>query len=570
MPGIRSAFLLASAFLAWRADGSPVHIRGDERFNTLQQSTHAAYGAVATDIKTCSDIGGDIMKQGGNAADAMIASCLCVGTIASYHLGIGGGGFMLVRSPNGTYDMIDFRESAPAALNETMYVADISTSLYGGLASGVPGELRGFEALHKKYGQLPWKDIFAPAVKPGREGFIIQDTLASIMHSSGYEFLYEQPTWAIDFAPNGTLLGLNDTMTRKRYADTLETIGKYGADAFYNGPMANVTAKAIQDAGGIMTAADLANYTAVHRDPLHITYRDYDLYSTSAPSSGGIALFARKILEGYNMSGIDNINVTTQRLVEAMKFAYGQRTELGDPNFVYNVSSFETEILQESTAAGLRAMISNTHTLNSTAYDPFSYEILWDHGTSHMVTADNSGLVVSLTTTVNLYFGSQVMVPETGVVMNDEMNDFFSPGSSNAFGYVPTEANFIRPGKRPLSSISPTIAQFKNGTFYVALGAAGGSRIITSNIQNLWHVLDQGMSASKALAEPRLHDQISPNATTFEYSYDNATVAYLASAGHNVTWVAPGQSIAQAVRYTNGMFEAAADPRRLDSGGATW
>ena len=233
------------------------------------------------------------------------------------------------------------------------------------------------------------------------------------------------------------------------------------------------------------------------------------------------------------------------------------------------IQGYEDAMLSEATAAEIRSKITDQTHNNVSYYDPAGLESLETHGTSEVVTADASGMAVSLTTTVNLLFGSQLIVPETGVIMNDEMNDFSIPGSSNAFGYRPSEANFIRPGKRPLSSISPTIVEFaSNHTLYYATGAAGGSRITTATIQNLWHVLDQNMTSAEALAEPRLHDQLVPNTANFEYAYDNSTVAFLASRGVNVSWIAPGESTAQALRLRyDGTFEAAGEPRQKDAGG---
>lgn len=189
-------------------------------------------------------------------------------------------------------------------------------------------------------------------------------------------------------------------------------------------------------------------------------------------------------------------------------------------------------------------------------------------GTSHIVAADHSGMSITLTTTINLLFGNRLMVPETGVIMNNEMNDFSIPGSSNAFGFIPSPANFIRPGKRPLSSITPAIVTHPNGTLYFITGAAGGSRIITSTLQSVIHVLDEGMSATEALTAPRLHDQLVPNVVSFEYAFDNVTVAFMKERGHNVTWLGPGQSAVQAIRMLgNGAFEAAGEPRQVNSGG---
>lgn len=480
---------------------------------------------------------------------------------------------MLVRSAKGEYECIDFRETAPAAAFQDMYNDDVDASLYGGLASGVPGELRGLEYLHNNYGKLPWKTVVTPAVNVARYGFEISKDLANFMDqespvSGG--FLSDDPAWAIDFAPNGTRLGAGDTMTRKRYADTLETIGEKGANAFYTGAIANATITTIQSNNGTMTLEDLKNYTAAIREPVNITYRDYKLTACGAPSGGSVALSALKIFEGYTDVGDpSDLNITTHHLDEAIRFAYGERTELGDPSFVTNLTAYQASMLTEETAQLIRSKISDYHTLNVSEYDPNGIESLDTPGTSAVMASDHTGLSITLTTTVNLLFGSQLIVPETGVILNDEMNDFSIPGVSNQFGYAPSPSNYIRPGKRPLSSISPIIADHAcNNSLYLVIGAAGGSRIITSTIQNIWHVLDQGMSLHDALAKPRLHDQLLPNQVTFEYTYDNETVAFMKSRGHNVSWVAPGQSSAQAVRLLpNGTFEAAGEPRQAASAG---
>ncbi|EKG14697.1 Gamma-glutamyltranspeptidase [Macrophomina phaseolina MS6] len=536
------------------------------------QSTEPRLGAVASESSVCSTIGIDLLKAGGSAADALVGTTLCVGVIGMYHSGIGGGGFMTVRGSNGSYEFIDFRETAPAAAFEDMYNNDTDLSIYGGLASGVPGELRGLEYLHKHYGKLPWKDLVMPAVKVARYGFRVTEDLVKYMDSAtaGQDnFLVNDPTWAIDFAPHGYRVKLNETITRKRYADTLEVIANEGPDAFYTGAIANATIAALQKANGTMTLEDLKNYTARIQDTISINYRGYKLTSGGAPSGGVVALSALKIVEGYEDFGDPaNINLTTHRLDEAIRFAYGERTELGDPDFVEGMDEYQKQMLSANTTSLIRSKISDFHTQNVSAYNPDGIESLETPGTSHVVTADKSGMAISLTTTINLLFGSQLMVPETGVIMNDEMNDFSIPGSSNAFGYIPSPANYIRPGKRPLSSISPVIIEYPNGTLYISVGAAGGSRIITSTIQNIHHMLDEGMTAPEALAEPRLHDQLVPYYVSFEYAYDNSTIAFMKERGHNVTWVAPGQSTAQALRLLgNGTFEAAGEPRQKNSGG---
>jgi gamma-glutamyltranspeptidase/glutathione hydrolase len=314
---------------------------------------------------------------------------------------------------------------------------------------------------------------------------------------------------------------------------------------------------------------DLKDYNVAIRPPQNITYRNYTIHSTGAPSSGTVALSAMKIIEGYKDIGqAATINESTFLFDEALRFAYGQRSQLGDPLFVKNLDLYQAEMLSNATVSAVRAKINPLHTLNVSDYDPSGFESLVTPGTSAVVTSDVTGLSIALTTTINLLFGSHLMVPETGIILNNEMNDFSIPGSSNAFGYIPSPANFIRPGKRPLSSITPAIVEHANGTLYFVASAAGGSRIITAVLQNLWHVLDQNMTAPQAIAQPRLHDQLVPNQVSFEYAYDNATTASMASRGLNVTWVAPGQSSAQTIRKLgNGTFEAAGEPRQKNSGG---
>ncbi|RDL42431.1 Uncharacterized protein BP5553_02410 [Venustampulla echinocandica] len=541
----------------------------------------AKLGAVASESSECSKIGIDILKQGGNAADALVAMQLCVGVIGMYHSGLGGGGFMLVRSKTGKYEFIDFREMAPAAAFETMYSPPLSNSnysLYGGLASGVPGELRGLQYLHEGYGSLPWKELVLPSVKIARHGFKVTKDLVRYMASATqtYDFLTHEPTWALDFAPNGTRLGLGDIMTRKRYANTLERIAQYGPDAFYHGAIANATIMALQKSNGTMALTDMANYTVQIRQPSNITYRGFKVHGCSAPSSGAVVLSTLKIVEGYDMSTPSLLNLSTHYLDEAMRFAYGQRALLGDASFLPNLTTYQEKMVSETTAQEIRAKIQEYRTLNITEYNPSNYQILTDDGTSATVAADKSGLTIAVTSTINTLFGSQLMVPETGVIMNNEMNDFSIPNTTNAFGYVPSEANFIRPFKRPLSSISPTIVENPDGSVYISHASAGGSRIITEVIQHLWHVLDQNMTSAQALAQPRLHDQLSPNTVSFEWEselfgvkgYSNETTAFFKSIGANVAFIAPGSTTAQALRrLPNGTFEAAGEPRQLDSGG---
>ena len=237
-----------------------------------------------------------------------------------------------------------------------------------------------------------------------------------------YDFLTYDETWAIDFAPNGTRVGLGDLITRKRYANTLESIAEYGPNAFYCGAIANATITALRKSNGTMTLADLANYTVAIRPPSNITYRGFKIHSGSAPSSGAVVLSTMKIVEGYDMSTPSNLWLSTHYLDEGMRFAYGQRSLLGDPSFLPNLTTYQQNMYSEKEADEIRSKIEGFHTLNVSAYDPSGYGILTDDGTSATVAADRSGLTIAMTSTINTLFGSGLMVPETGVIMNNEMN----------------------------------------------------------------------------------------------------------------------------------------------------
>ena len=282
------------------------------------------------------------------------------------------------------------------------------------------------------------------------------------------------------------------------------------------------------------------------------------------------------------MSDLSMLDLSTHRLDEAMRFSYAARAELGDPDFFNYMDDFEAAMLTPKTAEEIRGRILDDRTQDVKAYSPKGYTQPKNHGTSHMVAADKSGMTITSTSTVNLLFGSRLVVPETGtfifsyfalanvsgVIMNNEMNDFSIPGTPNKFGFVPSPINYIRGNKRPLSSITPIIVEHPNGTLYVSIGAAGGSRIITSTVQSLWHVLDHNMTLLEALKEPRLHDQLLPDLTTFETTFDNRTVESMRRRQHKVLWVGEHSSAVQGVRVLpDGVFEAAAEPRQLNSAG---
>ncbi|KAK4461621.1 hypothetical protein QBC42DRAFT_269733 [Cladorrhinum samala] len=526
-------------------------------------------GAVASESDICSRIGTKIIAVGGSAADAMVATTLCVGVVGMYHSGIGGGGFMLVRDEMGRYEAIDYRETAPAAATVDMYQGNPTGSTHGGLAVGVPGELRGLDYIHKQYGRLPWKDVVMPAVGVARDGFRVNEDLVRYMKSAtaSDNFLVNDPTWAIDFAPNGTLLELGDLITRKRFANTLEKIANQGAEAFYQGEIAKSIITTIRNSNGTMTLSDLSSYSILTKPAISIKHGPFNLYSTPAPSSGSIMLSIISTFGQFLRSA--NPNITTHRLAESMKFAYGARQELGDPLFIPNLTSYQRHLLSPSYNSKIHSLILDNTTQPLSVYNPSAYYTPPTAGTSHIVTSDASGMTLTSTTTINLLFGAKLMDPTTGIILNNEMDDFSQPGKKNSFGYEPSPSNFIAPNKRPLSSITPLIVEHAdNKTLYFATGAAGGSRIITSTAQVALHLLSGESGLYDAIRLPRIHHQLMPEVLNLEEGFDKSLYESLVSKGHNVSWVAPGQSAAQGIlRLGNGTFQAVGETRQVNSGG---
>ncbi|CDU26059.1 related to gamma-glutamyltransferase [Sporisorium scitamineum] len=619
-----AALLAALLIVSELVSASPIHLetRSNDKQpafygaasqgNSPEYSVKGKHGAVSSEVDICSNIGAQLLQQGGSAVDSIIGTALCVGSIASYHSGLGGGGHALLRSPvtqdantnrkrsnendahskKANYIHVDFREVFPAAATEDMYTkAPVKTaSLYGGLAVGVPGEPKAWWDLHQKYGKLEWAKVFEPAIALNRRGFKVTTELAKALNTTQYPFLCTDERWSEFYCPNGKIVQLGDTIKKERYAKTLELIANKGIDPFYYGEIAADIVDTIANnkiLKGIMTRQDLANYKVEFRQPRNVTLRDgkYRIYGTVAPSSGSVVLSTLQTVDQFHADGqedLANVNVYTHRFIEANKFSYGQRTNYGDPAFVKSVSRLEGEYLELSTSKANKAKIDDSRTFPTAYYMPSNKdtEVMSDHGTSAITVVDADGMAISLTTTINTFWGSQLMTKH-GFPLNNEMDDSSSPGKSNFFGYLPTPANYIAPGKRPLSSIAAVIAEDTgSGELKLSLSSAGGSRIITAVTQVAYDVLFKGQDAQTALAEPRWHDQLSPNQTSVEspapqipgfVGFSKETAAFLASVGHNVTWTPIGSSTAQAVeRFEDGELLAATEVRQLAAKGAAF
>ncbi|KAF9585009.1 hypothetical protein BGW38_004305 [Lunasporangiospora selenospora] len=522
----------------------------------------AKSGAVAAEEIHCSEIGVQVLQEGGNAVDAAIASCLCIGTVNSFSAGIGGGGFMTIRLPNGTVEVIDFRETAPAASTPKMFKDDPSLAQTGGLAVGVPGEIRGLELAHKRHGNLPWKRLFAPSIQLARDGWAVGPELA-IRIERVKELMETNPAWSEVFAPEGTALVEGQWIKRKVYAETLQTIAQEGPDAFYTGKIAKQIVDFTRSQGGILTMKDMRDYKALVREPVVGFYQGRKVYTTPAPTSGPALISILNIIERYNMGGKGpRANVDTHRLVEAMKFGYAQRTELGDPDFT-NLEETVRNMLSKDTAARIRANISDTRTFPVRYYNPH-WGGIENHGTTHLSVVDANNMAVTLTSTVNLLFGSKLLDPLTGVILNDEMDDFSIPGVPNAFELEPSPFNFPEPGKRSLSSSVPTIIEC-DGQFEMALGGSGGSRILTSVLQTMLNVYNRDMNVMDAIESPRIHHQLMPDVLDIEEGYPASEISFLRSIGHNVTIF--DRSLAKAevqvvMRDQQGFVFASSDSRK--------
>ncbi|RPD59787.1 gamma-glutamyltranspeptidase [Lentinus tigrinus ALCF2SS1-6] len=554
--------------------GSAFHscLSGSSRTRVPSASKNPAYiiqathGAVASENELCSEIGVDTMKAGGNAVDAAVSTTLCIGVVNMFSSGIGGGGFMTVRIPpsvaNGKSEVftIDFRETAPALSNKTMYIDDPLASRWGGLAVGVPGELRGLEEAHRRWGTLPWKDLVKPAADLAK-GWTVQTELERRIEMFS-PLMLNAPDWRAVFAPDGQLLKKGDIIRRTNLSRTLETIAQEGPGAFYEGPIADAIVEKIKATGGILSHEDLENYQVIVQPALQGSYRGRKIYTPHAPTSGPVLLHMLNLIEHYPdliQDGSTLLNI--HRSIEAMKFGFAARTRVGDPAFHDHVERI-AEIPTKEYADDIFVNLTDDRTHSPEYYNPV-YDVVIDHGTSHSSIVDKHGMAVALTTTVNLVFGSAVLDPITGVILNDEMDDFSTPGTPNAFGLYPSPYNYPEPGKRPLSSTTPTIIENADGTLYLAIGGSGGSRIFPTVFQVLLN-LDWGMDVSAAIEHGRVHDQLFPTMVDADDILPADLLDGLRDKGHNITVSDTGRvaAVIQAVVKVNETIYAASDSRK--------
>jgi gamma-glutamyltranspeptidase/glutathione hydrolase len=520
--------------------------------------------AIASAYPLASEAGHEILRKGGNAFDAAVAVAAALAVVEPSSSGLGGGGFFLIRRASDNREvMIDLREMAPAAASRDMYLDKDGNVIPGlsrdsALAAGIPGEPAGIAHLAKKYGKLPLSVSLAPAIKLAREGFPLYTRLRGGMQFKKETFL-KTPDAARIFLVNGEVPELGHVIRQPELAATLELLAARGADGFYKGEFARKLADGVRSLGGNWTAADLANYKVVERAPIVGHYRGARIVSGSPPTSGGVALVdALNILEGFDLAAVDKVT-RTHLVVEAMRRVHRDRAVyLGDPDFV----DIPVErLINPYYAAGQRASIRMDRATSSASL-PGVDAPSPGPSTTHFSVIDAKGNMVAATLTVNFFFGSGLMIPGTGILLNNQMDDFSAkPGVPNGFQLIGADANAIAPGKRPLSSSTPTFVEGPEKL--MILGSPGGSYIIGMVLQGTINFMD-GRSAQEIVAAPRYHHQFSPDVLQFEtdaLSIDDRKA--LEARGHTLREGTRKWGNMQVVTwdYKTNKVEAASDPR---------
>jgi gamma-glutamyltranspeptidase / glutathione hydrolase len=512
---------------------------------------HAQHAMVASVHELASRAGVQTIEAGGNAVDAAVAVGFALAVVHPQAGNLGGGGFMLIRMADGTSHFVDYREKAPAASTPNMYLdaqgnVIENASLVGYRAVGVPGSVAGMVYAEKKYGKLTLAQVMAPAVKLAREGYPLAWEDAEDLKD---EVLSKFPESRRIFQNNGNYLQPGETLRQPELARTLERIATDPED-FYHGKVARELAADIRNGGGLLTAEDLASYEVKEREPIHGTYRGYEIISAPPPSSGGVALVELlNILEGYDLASYGNRSAEGMHLtLEAFRRAFFDRAEfLGDPDFSKIPVA---QLIDKKYAAAWRESIDPSHASLSNdlrrpaifsqletyaAMHPQPPVVFEPEHTTHYSVVDAQGNAVAVTTTLNDTFGSHVTAQGLGFLLNDEMDDFSSkPGTPNLFGLIQGPANAIGPGKRPLSSMVPTMV-LKDGKLFLVLGSPGGARIITTVANIVLGVVDYGLDIQQAVNAPRFHHQWLPDQSYVEPGISPDTIHILQQKGHTVT-----------------------------------
>ena len=565
LPRLRTTVLTGCLFLSfhWVAQAASV------------APVAAENGMVVAAQHLATKVGVDVLKRGGNAVDAAVAVGYALAVVYPAAGNLGGGGFMTLQLADGRKTFLDFREKAPLAATPNMYLDKDGNvikglSTHGHLAVGVPGSVSGLEWAREKYGTLKRQELLAPSITLAEQGFALDQGDIDMLHTATADFR-KDPASAAIFLKSGEPYQVGDRLVQKDLARTLKAISDQGPEGFYKGPVAQALTQASQAGGGLITQADLDQYKTREMPPVECDYRGYHVVSAPPPSSGGVIICEiLNILEGYPLKDLGFRSAQSVHYqIEAMRHAYVDRNSyLGDPDFVKNPIARLTD---KAYAAQIRAVIDPNKAGVSKDIKPgvAPHE---GSNTTHYSIADRWGNAVSVTYTLNDWFGAKVTVPGTGVLLNNEMDDFtVKIGVPNIYGLVQGEANAIAPGKRPLSSMSPTIVT-KDKQPVMVVGTPGGSRIITAVLHTLLNVIDYGMNVQEAVDAPRFHQQWLPDVTNMEnFAISPDTRKLLEAAGHKLGAPQPANHLAAVLIGAPSLggkpvgknrFYGANDPRR--------
>ncbi|AVL71971.1 gamma-glutamyltransferase [Oligella urethralis] len=528
----------------------------------------ATNGMVATEQNLASQVGLEILKKGGNAVDAAVAIGFSLAVSLPNAGNIGGGGFMLVHdAKSGKTIALDFREKAPAAASETMYQDEHGEiiprkSWYTHQAIGVPGTVAGLTKALEQWGSLPLAEVMQPAIELAEKGYEVSPTMAKLLQVEK-DNLGKWPTTKAIFFNGEEPLTTGDTLVQKNLANSLKLIANEGADAFYKGAIADEIVRDQQAHDGLITKEDLANYEAVEREVVRGDYRGYEIVSMPLPSSGGIHIVQMlNALEHIPIkeSGVNSAK-TISLIAETMKRAYADRSEyLGDSDFVKVPTK---QLTNKDYAKSIAETVLEGNITPAQEIKPGDLTPYESDQTTHYSVVDKEGNAVAVTYTLNLNFGSGIVAGNTGILMNNEMDDFSSkPGVPNAFGLIGGKANAIEPNKRPLSSMSPTMV-LKDGKPWLVTGSPGGARIITTVLQQIINAVDFGMNPAAATNTPRFHHQWLPDELRLELGFSPDTVQLLEDAGYKVS-IKPSMGRTQTIQIIDGTMYGYSDPRNPD------
>ena len=525
-------------------------------------------GMVVSQHYLATNVGHSILEEGGNAYDASIAVAFALAVVLPRAGNIGGGGFMIMfdETSQQSYS-IDYREVAPEAATKNMFLSSDGSvnkikARQGVLSIGVPGTVYGMWEVHKKFGSLPWSKLLAPAIQLAEDGFLVSPFMADALNRR-YEKLGKYKDFNRIFYSNYPVR-MSQRLKQPNLANTLKIISVNGAKGFYEGEVAKKIDGFMKQNGGLITKKDLKNYRPIWRETLQGTFNEFEIVSMGPPSSGGIHVIQMlNILENYDLMKMGHNSPTyTALLTESMKYAYADRSKyLGDPQF-YDVPV--QSLISKEYAKNIYKKIKLNLITSSDVIHPGSELKHESMDTTHFSVADKNGNIVSNTYTLNSGYGSGVIINGTGILMNNEMDDFVSaPGAPNQFGLIGGEANKIEPFKRPLSSMSPTIV-LKNGKPVFATGSPGGSRIITTVLQFLLNTLVFKMEISDATIAPRIHHQWKPDVLMLETGFDMLHAKKIESFGQKIYLSGPGTAL-ESIEIKDGLFYGFGDTRRPDS-----